>query len=49
MTEANNLRHLGEGLNKLCGDKDDKAALTKILRLRVRREGRSLALMETIA
>lgn len=29
-SEANNLRHLGEGLNKLCGDKDYKAALAKI-------------------
>jgi hypothetical protein len=29
-SEANNLHHLGEGLNKLCGDKDYKAALAKI-------------------
>ena len=29
-SEANNVSHLGEGLNKLCGDKDYKAALNKI-------------------
>jgi len=29
-SERNNLAHLGEGLNKLCGDKDYKAALAKI-------------------
>jgi hypothetical protein len=29
-SERNNLKHLGEGLNKLCGDKDYKAALVKI-------------------
>lgn len=29
-SEANNLAHLGEGLNKLCADKDYKAALGKI-------------------
>jgi hypothetical protein len=29
-SEANNLKHLGEGLNTLCADKDYKAALAKI-------------------
>ena len=29
-SERNNLAHLGEGLNMLCGDKDYKAALAKI-------------------
>jgi hypothetical protein len=29
-SEANNLAHLGQGLNQLCGDKDYKAALAKI-------------------
>lgn len=29
-SERNNLVHLGEGLNRLCADKDYKAALTKI-------------------
>jgi len=29
-SEANNLAHLGEGLNQLCADKDYKAALAKI-------------------
>ena len=29
-TEHSNLAHLGEGLNKLCADKDYKAALVKI-------------------
>jgi len=29
-SERNNLVHLGEGLNTLCGDKDYKAALAKI-------------------
>jgi hypothetical protein len=29
-SERNNLAHLGEGLNQLCGDKDYKAALAKI-------------------
>jgi transposase len=29
-SEANNLKHLGEGINKLCADKDYKAALVKI-------------------
>lgn len=29
-SEANNLHHLGEGLNRLCADKDYKAALAKI-------------------
>ena len=29
-SERNNLSHLGEGLNKLCGDKDYKAALAKV-------------------
>jgi hypothetical protein len=29
-TERSNLAHLGEGLNKLCADKDYKAALVKI-------------------
>ena len=29
-TERSNLEHLGEGINKLCGDKDYKAALGKI-------------------
>jgi hypothetical protein len=29
-SEVNNLNHLGEGLNKLCADKDYKAALVKI-------------------
>jgi hypothetical protein len=29
-SEANNLAHLGEGLNKLCDDKDYKAAMGKI-------------------
>jgi hypothetical protein len=29
-SEGNNLAHLGEGLNRLCADKDYKAALAKI-------------------
>lgn len=29
-SERNNLAHLGEGLNRLCADKDYKAALAKI-------------------
>jgi hypothetical protein len=29
-SEANNVKHIGEGLNKLCADKDYKAALVKI-------------------
>jgi len=29
-SEANNISHLGEGLNRLCADKDYKAALAKI-------------------
>jgi hypothetical protein len=29
-SESNNLKHLGEGINKLCADKDYKAALVKI-------------------
>ena len=29
-SESNNLAHLGEGLNRLCADKDYKAALAKI-------------------
>ena len=29
-SERNNIAHLGEGLNKLCADKDYKAALAKI-------------------
>jgi hypothetical protein len=29
-SEGNNLAHLGEGLNRLCADKDYKAALGKI-------------------
>jgi hypothetical protein len=29
-SEVNNVKHIGEGLNKLCADKDYKAALVKI-------------------
>lgn len=29
-SEANNLKRLGLGINKLCGDKDYKAALSKV-------------------
>jgi len=29
-SERNNLAHLGEGINKLCGDKDYKVALAKV-------------------
>jgi hypothetical protein len=29
-SESNNIAHLGEGLNRLCADKDYKAALAKI-------------------
>ena len=29
-TERSNLEHLGEGINKLCADKDYKAALSKV-------------------